>query len=274
MDALPLARPVRRDVAAGYDRGVDGYVNVWSAVILPPAQAVVGALHLARSALVVDVGTGSGAVVPAIRQAAPDGAVIGFDASIEMLRVARARTDAPVAHADALALPVRDGSADAVLLAFMLFHVNDPGRALAEAARILRAGGTIGTVTWATESTPPAYTVVDQTLRAAGAPAPALRRVDTGLDTPQAMADTLTADGFQPTRVWSQSLSHQWTPDTYWRLATGSGVNRLRLEALDERTRAQALARIRQGLDGLEPDDLAWCGEVVCAVAAKPFPPR
>jgi ubiquinone/menaquinone biosynthesis C-methylase UbiE len=274
VDTSATPRPVRTDVAASYDRGVEGYVNVWSAVILPPAQTVVAALELAPTAIVVDVGAGSGALVPSIRHAAPDGTVIAVDASLEMLRAARDRTDALVAHADALALPVRAASADAVLLAFVLFHLNDPGQALAEAARTLRAGGVVGTVTWANESALAAYTVWDQTLTEAGALPLSPRRFDTGLDSPQAMTDILNAAGFHPTRIWTQALSHDWTPDTYWQLATGSGLNRIRLEALDDETRAATLTLARERLAALRPDDFAWTGTVVCSVATRPFTGR
>ena len=260
-------RPARADVAASYDLGVDGYANVWSAVILPPAQAVVAALDIPRRARVVDIGAGIGALVPSVKAAAPDATVIALDASSEMLRAARAQTDAVVAHTDALALPVRDGAADAVLLAFVLFHLSDPHQAVVEAARVLRAGGMVGTVTWASESPLPAYAVWDETLTAAGAGALAARRVDTGLDTPDAITELLAVGGFNEVRVWRETLHHQWTPDTYWKLASGSGLNRLRLQVLDDGTRADALARARDRLSNLPPQDFEWSGEVICAVA-------
>lgn len=45
------------------------------------------------------------------------------------------------AVADAQALPLRDGSCDAVVANHMLYHVPDRGRALAEIRRVLRPGG-------------------------------------------------------------------------------------------------------------------------------------
>ena len=47
-----------------YDLGVDVYVALWSPVILPAAQAVVAPLAPGRAARILDVGTGSGALVP------------------------------------------------------------------------------------------------------------------------------------------------------------------------------------------------------------------
>jgi SAM-dependent methyltransferase len=264
------SRPARADVAASYDLGVEGYVTVWSAVILPPAQAVVAALDIPRKGCVLDIGAGTGALVSSVKSAAPDAKVIAIDASAEMLRAARTRTDAMVAHADALALPIRDAVADAAVLAFVLFHLADPGRAVAEAARALRAGGVVGTVTWARESTLAAYAVWDEALTAAGAPTLPVRRVDTGLDTPDAIGELLTVSGLDPVRIWREGLHRRWTPETYWRLATGSGQNRLRLRALDDRTRADLLARARERLWRLPPRDFEWSGEVICAVASKP----
>jgi SAM-dependent methyltransferase len=263
----PLTRPVRADCSATYDLGVDGYINVWSAVILPPAQAVVAALDLAPRSRVIDIGAGTGALVPCITADAPAGQVIALDASMEMLRAARDRTTAHVAQADALALPIRTAAADAVLMAFVLFHLNDPSGALTEARRVLRVHGAIGTVTWKSDATLPVDTVWTQTLTDAGAPPLPARRVDTGLDSVDAIDDILTRTGFLATRIWIEPLCHQWTPDTYWQLVTGSGLNRLRLEALDDQTRADTLVRARERLDQLEPSDFAWSGEVVCATA-------
>jgi SAM-dependent methyltransferase len=270
-DTGTLPRPGRATVATLYDRGVDAYVNLWSSVILPAAHAVVAVMDLEPSDTVIDVGGGSGAVIPAIRDACPAGAALALDASFEMLRVARDRADASVAQSDALALPIRDGTADAVLLAFVLFHVLDPIEALGEAARALRVGGRVGTATWAQshEPSPAAYTVWSDTLTEAGAPPVSGGRVDTRLDSEDAIERLLSATGFTPTRVWIESLSRQWTPAAYLDLATGSGMNRVRLDALDERTRANTLELARNRLSSLPPEDLFWSGDVVCAAAAR-----
>ena len=271
MDTTPPARPSRATVAAFYDRGVDGYVDLWSAVILPPAQAVVAAMNLEPAATVIDVGAGSGAVIPSIRRASPGARVIALDASPEMLRVARDHTDAFAAHSDALALPVRDDIADGVLFAYVLFHVGDPAGALLEAARVLRVGGVVGTVTWTVsrDLSPAAYGVWDKTLTEAGAPPVSGARVDTGLDSTDAIDHLLSATGFAPVRVWVEALSHQWTAETYFQLATGSGMNRVRLDVLDEPTRAATLDLARTRLSSLEPKDLLWSGDVICAVATR-----
>ena len=116
---------------------------------------------------------------------------------------------------------------------------------------------------------PAAYNVWDEALTEGGAPPVPGGRVDTGLDSPDAMEALLSATGFAPARVWIEPLTHQWTPDTYFQLATGSGMNRQRLDVLDEGARAETLDVARSRLSSLEPEDLVWSGDVVCAVARE-----
>jgi trans-aconitate methyltransferase len=240
---------------------------VWSAVILPPAEQLVAALELEPAATVCDVGAGTGALFPAIKRAAPDATVIALDASFEMLHFARQSTGTAVAQIDAVALPVRSGTADAALLAYVLFHVSDPGRALVEANRAVRRTGRVGTVTWARDAGTPAFAVWDETLTAAGAPPLSARRVDTGLDSPSAVTATLRDAGLEPIDVWTVQLERQWTAESYLQLAMGSGLNRVRLDVLDDQTRAHTLDQARDRIHRLEPDAFAWTGEVVCATA-------
>jgi SAM-dependent methyltransferase len=263
-------RPRRAEVAAHYDAGVDAYDSLWSPVILPPARQVVTSLELDAGSLILDVGTGTGALIPTIKAAAPAATVVGLDAAAEMLRMARAHTGAPVLRADAAALPIADATVDAALFAFVLFHLSDPGVAIAEAVRVLRRGGRVGTVTWTRESTLHAYEVWDATLTEAGALPPPSPRVDAGLDTKHGIDAMLTTAGLRPTRIWLEPLSHQWEPATYWQLATGSGFNRTRLQRLDPDARREVLAVAQERLDILGAEDYAWSGEVVCAIALKP----
>jgi ubiquinone/menaquinone biosynthesis C-methylase UbiE len=139
---------------------------------LPPAAAVVRNLALTGRCVVADVGAGPGALLSVIRSAAPEARVIALDASPGMLHLARTRRGAAAIRADALALPLADATAaaDAVILAYVLFHLTDPPQALAEAARVLGPGGRVAAITWARERASRADTVWDQTLTEAGVP--------------------------------------------------------------------------------------------------------
>jgi SAM-dependent methyltransferase len=256
-------------VTASYDLGVERYEQLWSPVILPAAAGLVPWLALRQRDLVLDVGGGTGALVGAIHGAAPDTRVVVVDASWEMLRVARLRRQVPAVRADAVALPVADHRVAAVVLAYVLFHVADPLAALIEATRVLERGGRVGTVTWAWERAERAQMIWNEALAEAGVPALPPRRVDAGLDSPRALEMLLSRAALTPVRIWAERLCQQWTPDSFWALVTGSGVNRQRLGLVEPPVRAELLARLQNQLSQLGPDDYSWEGEVVCAVAAK-----
>jgi SAM-dependent methyltransferase len=72
--------------------------------------------------------------------------VVATDQSPRMVELARERNlDARVA--DVRELPFRDAGFDAVVAAWMLYHVRGLDRALAEVARVLRPGGSLVAVT-------------------------------------------------------------------------------------------------------------------------------
>lgn len=260
-------RPRRDDVADSYNRGVDAYEALWSPVILPPATGLVRHLELGGVGVVVDVGAGTGALLGAIRAAAPTARTVALDASAEMLRVARTRRGASAVLGDALALPLASDSADAVILAYVLFHLAVPVQALAEAARVLRPGGRAGIITWAWERAPRASAVWDQILAEAGVPQGPLRQANTGLDSPDALSAALRSAGLRPQRLWSERLRRQWDRSSFLELVSGGAANRVRLSLVDAATRTAVLARLRLAIERLAPEDLLWEGEVICAVA-------
>jgi SAM-dependent methyltransferase len=262
-------RPSRADVLASYRIGVDAYEKLWGPVILPGAEAVVPWLDLRDGETLLDVGGGTGALIDAIRSAAPSVETIVVDASLEMLDVAGHRRKLPALLADAMAFPVSSSRVDAVVLAYVLFHLSDPLVALMEAARVLRPGGRVATVTWASETPSEADVLWSNALFEAGVPTLRLRRVDTGLDSTKAIESVLTEAGFSPRRAWAEQLTHRWNKDSFLALVTGSGVNRQRLELIPRDARESLLSRFRGQLEGLEPEAFVWEGEVICAVAGR-----
>lgn len=271
-DAPPAAqtqvvRPRRVDVVAGYDLGVERYEDLWSPIILPAATALVPWLGLRVDSVVADVGAGTGALLDSLRAASPEGRVISLDASRQMLRVALERRAAFAVQADASALPLATGTAHVVVMAFMLFHLEDPPGAVREAARVLRPAGRVGIVTWSSEETEGAESVWERGLAEAGLPPAPTRRSDVGLDSPEALATLCHDAGLRPERIWTQQLTKQWDPDTFWQLRSGAGSNRRRLQSLAAEDRDALLNRLRAQLHDLPADHFSWRGEVVLAVA-------
>jgi ArsR family transcriptional regulator len=107
-------------------------------------QALLDAVpDVTRSLL--DVGTGTGQVLRLLGRRVSRG--LGVDASREMLAVARANLESAnlfhcqVRHGDLYALPVEDACMDVVTIHHVLHFLDEPGRAVREAARALRPGG-------------------------------------------------------------------------------------------------------------------------------------
>jgi demethylmenaquinone methyltransferase/2-methoxy-6-polyprenyl-1,4-benzoquinol methylase len=102
-------------------------------------------LQLTGRETLIDVCTGTADIALAARAAAR---VVGVDFAGAMLRlgiqkVRRAGEDRRVTlvRGDALNLPVRDRSADAITVGFGIRNVQEPERGCAEMARVLRPGG-------------------------------------------------------------------------------------------------------------------------------------
>lgn len=93
----------------------------------------------------LDLGTGTGRLLELFSDRYVS--ALGIDTSHDMLAVARANlsraglTQAQVRHGDIYALNVPPGSFDLVAIHQVLHFLEDPARALAEAARALRPGG-------------------------------------------------------------------------------------------------------------------------------------
>ena len=84
---------------------------------------------------VLDVGCGEGELARYL----PEGGWVGVDTSATLL----ARAPQPRFQADATALPFGDSSFASVALLYVLYHLQEPAQALAEARRVLRAGGLV-----------------------------------------------------------------------------------------------------------------------------------
>lgn len=105
----------------------------------PPHQPGLLELLGPGSGACLDIGCGTGRNFESIR--ASGRWVVGLDFSIDQLRRARMRTDGPLFHGDAAALPFADGSFDTAITLWTSTDVDDFGAVLREAARVLRPGG-------------------------------------------------------------------------------------------------------------------------------------
>ena len=94
---------------------------------------------------VVDIGTGTGAMLPYLSEIAHR--VVGIDQSSQMLSHARDRArrlgipKAEFHRADLGSLPLKTGVFDAAFAALVLHHAPNPAQAVGEMARVVKPGG-------------------------------------------------------------------------------------------------------------------------------------
>ena len=116
---------------------------------------------------VLDVACGTGALTcVAAERVEPGGSVVGLDANVEMLNVAR-RKSAKIEWKDGRAesLPFPDESFDAVTSQFGLMFFEDRVAALREMMRALRPGGRLAVAVWDSVDNSPGYSIIDRLLQ-------------------------------------------------------------------------------------------------------------
>jgi ubiquinone/menaquinone biosynthesis C-methylase UbiE len=257
-------------LAERYSQRAEAYDKLWSPVIRPVGERLIRQLPLKAASSIIDVGTGAGALLPAIRRAAPSATILGVDRSDGMLRLAREKHSGSLALMDVQKLALPANRFDAAVIAFVLFHVPSPERCLSEVNRVLKPGATAGTVTWGAERIPMANAVWDEELEAAGARFLELPATDNRAccDNAEKVTALFEQTGFIVTRVWSESIEYRWRPEDYFEHQTRS-TSRLRLLSLADGDREACLRRIRERLAGSGDEQYVYSGEVVMAIAQK-----
>ncbi len=113
---------------------------------------------------VLEVGGGQGEL--AERMQSELGAAVTFvDQSERMVELARGRGIADAHAGDVQELPFEDGRFDTVVAAWMLYHVQDLDRGLAEIARVLEPGGSLVAVTNSVRHLEELRTIFDTLMR-------------------------------------------------------------------------------------------------------------
>jgi SAM-dependent methyltransferase len=100
---------------------------------------------------ILDIGTGTGSVVAALRQAEPDRDVIGIDVAEPYLAYAReqdACAGATFLQQDAAALDLPDDHVAGAFSCIVMNFLKEPAKALSEMRRVVMPGGVIASAVW------------------------------------------------------------------------------------------------------------------------------
>jgi len=142
-DNLPSGDDKRRQVRSLFDTIAPRYdlVNRVMSFGLDVRwrKAAMKSLAAPKGSVIIDLACGTGDFCREIERA--DMAAIGLDLSMGMLSAAR--TDAPLLHADILAMPLADESVDGATCGFALRNLISLPGFFDEVARVVRPGGRI-----------------------------------------------------------------------------------------------------------------------------------
>ena len=243
----------------GWQRAAEFYGDAFGGLTSQTAEAVLDAVEAARGTRLLDVACGPGFIAGAA--ARRGAAVTGLDFSPAMIAAARQRCPTVVFRdGDAEALPFDAGSFDAVVMNFGLLHLARPDTALAEAHRVLRAGGRYALTVWSAPEEAIGFGVVLRAVQAHGNPNVGLPEGPPffRFSAPAEFAATLERAGFSGVDVQTLQLT--------WRLSSPEGVfdavsqGGVRTSALLRAQTPDALdairAAVRRGVEGYAKDGI------------------
>ncbi len=137
-------------VAREYARLASEYDARWAFYIDATMRKTLEQLDLKPSDRLLDVGCGTGSLLPVISERFPSAELVGLDLCIEMLSVARGKLDGHTALVAARAenLPFPDCHFDIVVSCSTLHYIRYPEESLLELQRVLKPGGKLIITDW------------------------------------------------------------------------------------------------------------------------------
>ncbi len=264
--------------AERYDRIAAGYARWWAPVLAPAVASLLerlGSLVPAGPARVIDIGTGTGQLALGALARWPQVSIVGVDASAGMRAMADANADrqlggrdrsrfrTEVAFADRL--PFADRAFDLALSSFVLQLVPNRARALREARRVLRPGGSLAYVSWLQDDR--AFEpdmVFDDVLDDLGIGAREGDGRSGDLPSVERAAGELRRAGFAGVLAEAGRLEHRFTIEGYVAFLSEFDEETL-FQALDPGLRERLLAELRERLGRLSSDQMTLRFPIVFA---------
>jgi SAM-dependent methyltransferase len=269
------------DHAERYDRIAEGYARWWAPVLAPAVAELLDEVGptIKGWERIIDIGTGTGQLGLGALQRWPGVSLVGVDASAGMCAVADAEADRRLPGvervrfstevAPAAALPFPNGAFDVAISSFVFQLVPRRARALLEARRVLRPGGTLAYVTWLEDDRVfvPDITF-DDVLDEVGIGARGDDRPSGDLPSVERAAGELRRAGFAGVTARGGLLEHRFTVDGYVAFLTEFDEETLFTE-LEPDLRERLLTTLRARLGALSPDEMTMRFPIVFATGRR-----
>ena len=275
----------RDRIEAHYAPSIETYKRFWAPVLrtfaapqferLPAARDDTGAHRPHRG---LDLGSGVGAHDAEIRRVlGPKSVLVAGDVTAAMVR--ESRLAAPSSHPvllDASRLPFADGVFDAIFCLFVLHHIREQRRAMAECCRALESRGRLAVVVWAAgDPGGTEFQLFEQLLSKWGAPETDPAPVPAwseNIDTPDSLRGMLESVGLDEVDCRQETVTYRWSPDALLGYLTGHGGTHRRFKGLPESRQRSGLVEARKRFEELSEAELKWSPDIVYAVARRAAP--
>jgi len=226
-----------QSAAASYD----GFADATRLFVDPLLEAA----KVGRGVRLLDVACGPG--VAAARAAAAGARVTGVDFSPAMIDIARQRhPDVEFQTADAEQLPFPDACHDAVTANFGIHHVERPERAIAEARRVLKPGGTFAFTFWARRQDNTAWRIIFDAVAAHGRRDVPMPAGNDAHATPENFSRLVVDAGFDAATLRKELVERNWELPRDADLVSIFETGTVRMATLLRGQGARALAAIRR----------------------------
>jgi ubiquinone/menaquinone biosynthesis C-methylase UbiE len=260
----------KKELIAGiYSRGAEGYGDIGYFPVY--GERLVEIAGVTPGAFVLDVACGRGAALfPAAERVGSNGRVNGVDISPGMVKETSAEiarrgiVNASAVVMDAEGLEFHDGYFDFVLCAFSLQFFPDPVKALREARRVLKPGGTLALATWGQDD--PKWAWWEALIVETGSPGLRTRTFSSAQDVTAALREA----GFEDAETKAEESDFIYPTRGAWWAKSWSLSARAALERLDEKEMQALRDAVDEHMDDLEEAD-GWheWHEVIYSLARK-----